>query len=92
MNQLTLDFVGEFDTSNVVDMAARLDEAISLGPAHLVLNMTEVTFLDSTTLNELIHATKRCQKAAIRLSLQPSNVVTKLLVITGTDVLFCTDP
>ena len=45
---------GELDLSNAPDLRASMIRAIETGKRHLVVDLTEVTFLDSTVMTVLV--------------------------------------
>jgi len=49
------------------ELEARLTEVIDEGPSAVVLDLSEVTFLDSTVLGVLLHGLKRMGAAGGRL-------------------------
>ena len=50
---------GEFDLSVAPELERRLLNAIEAGHAEVVIDMTQVTFIDLATLNVIIRALKR---------------------------------
>ena len=66
-----------------------LVEVIREGPSSIVLDLSEVTFLDSTGLGVLITGLKRCRSAGgdlVLVTAQPN--VLKVLEITGLNDVF----
>ena len=50
---------GELDLHNAPELRAAFDEALARGPARLVVDLSDVEFLDSTALSALLGARKR---------------------------------
>lgn len=79
-----LDIAGEIDLATAPQLNARIE---TIQPdATVVLDMSGVTFMDSTGLRVLIGAHERSKEAGGRLAVVASEgPVTKLLSITGVD-------
>lgn len=82
---------GEMD----IDRAPLLQEALRTlitqpdCPPEVVLDLTRLTFCDSSGLNALLQARLTAEEHGRRISLHaPNQQVTKLLALTGTDQLF----
>ncbi|MET9855339.1 STAS domain-containing protein [Streptomyces sp. NPDC006450] len=82
---------GEMD----IDRAPLLQEALHTlithpdCPTDVVLDLTELTFCDSSGLNALLQARLTAEEHGRRISLHaPNRQVTKLLELTGTHQLF----
>ena len=58
---------GDADMNVAEELEARLTEVIDEGPSAVVLDLSEVTFLDSTVLAVLLHGLKRMGAAGGRL-------------------------
>lgn len=54
-----VELFGEIDCHNASDVRERLRELVALGNTHLVLDLDQVGFLDSTGLGVLVGALKR---------------------------------
>ena len=77
---------GEIDLSTVGEVQERLDEAVADGPRVLVLDMREVTFLDSSGLRMLLRLDRHQRERRRRLVVVPGGRrVTRVLELTGTD-------
>jgi anti-sigma B factor antagonist len=80
---------GEIDVYTSPVLQGRLVEVLRDGSSNIVLDLSKVTFLDSTGLGVLITALKRCRNAEGDLELvtaQPN--VLKVLEITGLNDVF----
>lgn len=62
-------FVGRFDCNAREDFKMRIDLAVASGYRFVILNMTEVTFIDSAALGWLILAQRRFHRIGGRLSI-----------------------
>ncbi len=79
---------GDLDASAAVQLAEALDEAIELGKTHVVLDMTEVGFIDSMTVHVLMGAARELRQRFGRLVLVCSDSnARRLIEITHLDVL-----
>jgi len=80
--------VGEIDVATAPLLRERLRDRMDAGSSTVVVDLLDVTFLDSTALGVLVGAVKRCHEAGGELRLvvdQPR--ILKLFEITGlTDV------
>lgn len=74
---------GELDSASTERLDDLIREAEETGIERIVVNLSDVDFVDSTGLSVLLHAKKRSNG---RLSFIPSNheAVTRLLELTGT--------
>jgi anti-sigma B factor antagonist len=57
-----VDLTGRFDTNTVPPLAAWLEQVTSVPGAHVLVNLANTTFVDSTALATLVQALKRCQQ------------------------------
>lgn len=80
---------GEIDVATASDLDQNLRVPIEDGRVHLVLDLTQVTFLDSSGLSVLVGCRNLVQKAGgtIRLVITHPNV-RKVLEITALDRVF----
>lgn len=53
---------GRFDALEAPKLSAWLDTVSAQPPAKIVINMTKVTFVDSTALSTLVKGMKRCRQ------------------------------
>jgi anti-sigma B factor antagonist len=76
--------IGELDVSNAHRLRALLDDITTPAPT-VVIDMSELAFMDSSGLTVMLEAARRGASVVLR---QPSPVVRRLVEITGlTDVL-----
>jgi anti-anti-sigma factor len=78
-----LSFAGELDLSDAGDVEQAILTAESEGPEVLVLDLREVSFIDSTMLREIVGAERRARRQGRRLAVAvTSEVVRRLFRIT----------
>lgn len=74
--------VGRFDAHNAPGVAEALADAQNAGLKDAVLNLGQVTFMDSTALATLVQGMKRCRQAGGDLHLcclqQPIRIIFEL--------------
>ncbi|MEV0895921.1 STAS domain-containing protein [Actinoplanes sp. NPDC049802] len=79
---LTLD--GEIDILTVERVRVALGEAVEARPRRIVVDMSGVSFIDSTGLGALISGFQRARDSGIGFSLShPSTQVRQVLVLSG---------
>jgi anti-sigma B factor antagonist len=86
---LTVD--GEVDGSTSDELRAGIDALLVSPepPMNLVVDLSAMSFIDTTGLNVLVHALKRMRAYGGELTLSAPSVATrKLLAITGLDRAF----
>ena len=75
---------GELDIATAVQMSAALLEQFDNGFEHVVADLRDVTFIDSTGIRVLWQAHRRSEQDGTRLSLIPGNGhVGRALQMTG---------
>ena len=80
---------GEIHVSTAPEFARRLDDALTLGKTRVILDMTGVSFIDSTGLSVLLNGLRRVRRARGRLVLVCENpTVLRLFHITKLDDTF----
>lgn len=62
-----IDLDGRFDNSTASPVAAWLEDVTKAPPARVVVNMSQVHFVDSTGLAILVKAMRRCHRHAGQL-------------------------
>jgi anti-sigma B factor antagonist len=80
---------GEIDVYTAPVLRERLDEQISAGRRHLVVDLQGVTFMDSTGLGVLVGRLKlvRVQDGTLKLVCTSERIL-KVFAITGLDKVF----
>jgi anti-sigma B factor antagonist len=80
----TFTLAGELDPHTAPTLADELDEAIAGGATTVVLQLEELSFIDSSGLRVVISAHRQLDEKGGRLVLRsPSDTVRRLLEITG---------
>jgi len=80
---------GEVHVSTAPEFSERLNDAIAGGKTGVVIDMTQVDFIDSTGLSVLLNALRRVTRQQGTLSLAVSNpTVLRLFEITRLDSTF----
>jgi anti-sigma B factor antagonist len=74
---------GELDLYNADEVRAALADAAGEGPSNLVVDLTEVTFLDSTSLGNLIEAKKELPNGTRFRLAAPGPEVSRALEVSG---------
>ncbi len=84
-----ISLAGEVDLYTAPEFKQRLLDAISQGARHVVVDFTDTTFIDSTTLGVLVGGVKRLRASDGQLALVCSDRnITKIFEITGLDRVF----
>lgn len=80
---------GEVDVVTVGQLRAVLQPLAVAGPGRIVVDVSEVSFIDSTGLGVLVGALERTRGRGAELVLRgPGASTRKILEITGLDVVF----
>jgi anti-sigma B factor antagonist len=80
---------GEVDLYTAPEFKQQLLDVIEKGAKHVVVDFTDTTFIDSTTLGVLVGGIKRLRTNDGQLSLVCSDRnITKIFEITGLDRVF----
>ena len=80
---------GEVDLYTAPEFKQQLLEVIGKGGKHVVVDFTDTTFIDSTTLGVLVGGVKRLRPTGGQLSLVCSDRnITKIFEITGLNKVF----
>lgn len=87
----TLKLSGEMDLRAATDLREALLKALSDGGGSVLLDLSELSFIDSTIISVLIMARKRADSSSgeVRLRNVPGRIQ-RILAITGIDSLFPT--
>ena len=84
-----ISLAGEVDLYTAPEFKQQLLEAITQGARHVVVDFSNTTFIDSTTLGVLVGGIKRLRTNDGELSLVCSDRnITKIFEITGLDRVF----
>jgi anti-sigma B factor antagonist len=88
-----ISLAGEVDLYTAPEFKQQLLEVIGQGAKHVVVDFSDTTFIDSTTLGVLVGGVKRLRTNDGQLSLVCSDRnITKIFEITGLDRVFTIYP
>jgi anti-sigma B factor antagonist len=80
---------GEVDLYTAPEFKQQLLDVIAKGGRNVVVDFSETTFIDSTTLGVLVGGVKRLRQNGGQLALVPTDRnITKIFEITGLDRVF----
>ena len=80
----TLALLGEVDVLTVDQVRAALEEALAGRPREIVVDLSDLDFIDSTGLGALIFGFQRARDASIGFRLaHPKRSVHQILVLSG---------
>jgi anti-sigma B factor antagonist len=80
---------GEIDLFTAPEFKQRVSAPIDAGRTHVIVDLTETTFIDSSSLGALIGAHRRLQQRGGRLVVACDNdAIVKTFRITGLDGVF----
>ena len=92
-DRYVISLAGEVDLYTAPEFKAQLLDVIGKGGKQVVVDFTDTTFIDSTTLGVLVGGVKRLRAQEGRLSLVCSDRnITKIFEITGLDRVFTIYP
>jgi anti-anti-sigma factor len=84
--RIVLQLVGELDLSTVSIFVDAMDDVLDGEPVDVDLDLTELTFLDSSGIGAYVTAYRRAQAKGSRLSLGPrSGIVDRVLQLSGVE-------
>jgi anti-sigma B factor antagonist len=85
-NQI-LSIIGELDLSTAPALAERVEEKLGGSPRTLTIDLSDLTFMDSSGLRLLIELNQRANREAWKLALIPSkhDSAKTVLRLTGAD-------
>ena len=88
-----ISLAGEVDLYTAPEFKQQLLEVIGTGAREVVVDLSDTTFIDSTTLGVLVGGVKRLRPNGGQLSLVCSDRnITKIFEITGLDRVFTIHP
>ena len=83
-DEVTLALHGEVDVLNVDQVRRALNEAIAIRPSRLVVDLADLSFIDSTGLGALIFGFQRAREQGVGYLLaRPTHSVHQVLVLSG---------
>lgn len=85
--------VGELDMATVVQLRQAVTEALETAATSVVLDLSALTFVDSSGIGALVGASRRFQELGCSFALHaPTRSVLKALRLTGVDRLMPIEP
>jgi anti-sigma B factor antagonist len=91
--QFVISLTGEVDLYTAPEFKQQLLEVIDQGARDVIVDLSNTTFIDSTTLGVLVGGVKRLRTNEGQLSLVCSDRnITKIFEITGLDRVFAIHP
>ncbi len=88
-NAAVISLTGEVDLYTAPELKTELIRVIDAGRSQVVVDMTDTTFIDSTTLGVLVSGIKRLRPTGGRLALViVDRNILKIFEITGLDRVF----
>ena len=92
-DQYVISLAGEVDLYTAPEFKQQLLDVIDQGAKEVIVDLTNTTFIDSTTLGVLVGGVKRLRTNEGQLSLVCSDRnITKIFEITGLDRVFAIYP
>ena len=92
-NEYVISLAGEVDLYTAPEFKQQLLDAIANGARYVVVDFTDTTFIDSTTLGVLVGGVKRLRSNDGELALVCADRnITKIFEITGLDRVFTIYP
>lgn len=86
--QLIISLTGDSDLSAVANVRSAFHEALNDGWSLVLVDLTDVTFVDSATLGILVGLHRRCaEKGGASVLVNPQPDVSRLISLSGLDVL-----
>ena len=88
-DQAVIAWHGRVDAANITAQRAQVDDVLAGTPDGLVIDLADVSFVDSSGLGSLVYALNECQQRATGLSLRnvPADIL-RLLQQTMLDRVF----
>jgi anti-sigma B factor antagonist len=88
-DQVTVALAGELDVATVPDVERAVDDLIRVGFPKVIVDLSRLTFIDSTGLRALVGAARTARGWGCELSLVPGpESVQRAFVLTGLDSSF----
>ena len=84
---VVLRLAGELDLYNAADVTAALEELAADSPSRVVIDLSEVAFVDSTALGTLVEARRQMGQSGLVL-VAPGHDVARALEVSGLDQHF----
>jgi anti-sigma B factor antagonist len=91
-DKVVVDIRGEVDVIGAAELSGVVRDLVAEGATDLILDLADVTFLDSTGVSALVASRSLCRSHDGDLTLRaPSPRAWRVLTITGLDGIFAVD-
>ena len=91
-HRVVMDVTGEVDVIGAAELDGVMRDVVAEGAADVVIDLADVTFIDSTGLTALVAGRNLCRSHDGDLTLRaPSPQVWRVLTLTGLDTIFAVD-
>jgi anti-sigma B factor antagonist len=92
--EVTVALHGEIDVLTVEQVRLAITEAVAAGPKHIVVDLADLSFIDSTGIGAIVFGLQRSREHDIGFRLaRPSGPVHQVLLLSGLlDVVEVVDP
>ena len=81
-----LEVQGEIDVANADELRTHISKALNLGPTQLIIDMAEVSYIDSTGIGVLVGGAHSAQDAGAVLRVEnPQPSVKRVFTLLGVD-------
>jgi len=82
--QATITVIGEIDIGSAPELHACLEQCLAEGSTEIILDMSDMTFIDSSGLAEIAYVTRVLKLRGGRVALQkPAPTIRRLLDVVG---------
>lgn len=85
----TIAIAGDLDIATVESVSHRIDQGLDGAPTHVVFDLAQVSFLDSSGIALMLQIAARVGSAEIR---HPTPIVRRVIEVTGLRDVFSLDP
>jgi anti-sigma B factor antagonist len=90
--RVTLYLSGEIDQIATAEFVTAADSALATGPVAIIVDLADVTFMDSAGLSGLVQVHQQTRHAGATFQLQsPSRIAARIIELSGLDQLFALD-
>jgi anti-anti-sigma factor len=90
--RVTLYLSGEIDQLATSEFLVAADSALATGPAAVIVDLADVSFMDSAGLSGLVQVHQQTRHAGAEFRLQsPSRIAARIIELSGLDQLFTPD-
>jgi anti-sigma B factor antagonist len=80
----TISAAGELDMASAPELTAIIERVCAEGPSAITLDLSQLTFIDSTGLHIVVSTNKHCEKLGLDFQLVPGPAqIQRLFELTG---------